>query len=81
MSDRQTNRPNPPSAGRYYIEHVRMSPDEGADDELLRVEDIKDFASAVLRIVGAVMVVVSCSLLVYLTGVLLARVVLWAYLP
>jgi hypothetical protein len=26
------------------------------------------------------MVMVSCALLVYLTGVLLARVVLWAYL-
>ncbi len=81
MTDRQTNLPNPPPAEGHYSEHVRMSSDEGADNELLRVEDIKEFASAVLRIVGAVMVVVSCALLVYLTGVMLARVVLWAYLP
>jgi hypothetical protein len=37
--------------------------------------------SAVLRIVGAVLVVISCALLVYLTAGLLARMVLWAYLP
>ena len=81
MSDRQTNLPNRPSAEGHYSEHIRMSSDEGTDNELLRVEDIKEFASAALRIVGAVMVMVSCALLVYLTGVLLARVVLWAYLP
>ena len=81
MTDRQTNLPNRPSAEGHYAEHVRMSCDEGAEGELLRAEDIKEFASLVLRIVGAVMVVVSCALLVYLTGVLLARVVLWAYLP
>ena len=81
MTDRQTNLPNRPSAERYDTEHVHISADEGENGELLRAEDIKEFASLVLRIVGAVMVVVSCTLLVYLTGVLLARVVLWAYLP
>jgi hypothetical protein len=65
----------------HYSEHVQISSDEGADNELPRVVDIKEFASAVLRIVGAALVMVSCALLVYLTGVLLARVVLWAYLP
>ena len=80
MADEQTTLPNRSPAERYYTEHVQISSDEGADNELLRVEDIKEFASAVLRIVGPVMVMVSCALLVYLTGVLLARVVLWAYL-
>jgi hypothetical protein len=65
----------------HYSEHIHISSDEGADNELPRVVDIKEFASAVLRIVGAALVMVSCALLVYLTGVLLARVVLWAYLP
>jgi hypothetical protein len=81
VNDRPTNLPNRPSAEGHYSEHVQISSDERADNELLRVEDIKEFASAALRIVGAVMVMVSCALLVYLTGVLLARVVLWAYLP
>lgn len=81
MTDRQTNLPNRPSAERYYTEHVQISPDAGADNELLRGEDIRWLASAILRIVGAALVMISCALLVYLTGVLLARVVLWAYLP
>jgi hypothetical protein len=79
VTDGQANLPNPPSDERYDTKHVRMSADEGADGELLRVEDIKEFASVVLRIVGAALVMGSCALLVYLSAVLLARLTLWAF--
>jgi hypothetical protein len=39
------------------------------------------FGPVVMWIVGAVLVIISCALLVYLTAVLAARLVLWAYLP
>ncbi len=79
MTGRQANLPNPPSDERYDTEHVQIPADEGADGELLEVEDIKAFASVVLRIVGAALVMVSCALLVYLSAVLLARLTLWAF--
>jgi hypothetical protein len=37
--------------------------------------------SQVLKWVGAALLLVSCALLVYLSAVLVARLVLWAYLP
>ena len=36
MDDEQTDFPEQVSAGRYYTEHVRISTDEGADNELVR---------------------------------------------
>ncbi len=81
MDDRKTNLSHPPETERYDAERVRAFADEGADGELLRAEDIRWLASAMLRIVGAALVIVSSALLVYLAAVLLARVVLWAYLP
>ncbi len=38
MADEQTTLPNRPPAERYYTEHVRISPHEGADNELLRAD-------------------------------------------
>ena len=38
MADEQTTLPNRPPAERYYTEHVRISPDEGSDNELLRAD-------------------------------------------
>jgi hypothetical protein len=38
VDDEQTTLPNRPPAERYYTEHVRISSDEGADNELLRAD-------------------------------------------
>jgi hypothetical protein len=38
VADEQTTLPNRPPAERYYTEHVRISPDEGSDNELLRAD-------------------------------------------
>jgi hypothetical protein len=38
VADEQTNLPNRSPAERYYTEHVRISPDEGGDNELLRAD-------------------------------------------
>jgi hypothetical protein len=39
------------------------------------------FGSTVLWIAGTALVMISCALLVYLGTLLVARMVLWAYLP
>ena len=38
MADEQTNFSDRPAAERYYTEHVRISPDEGGDNQLLRAD-------------------------------------------
>jgi hypothetical protein len=38
MADEQTNFSDRTSTERYYTEHVRISPDEGSDNELLRAD-------------------------------------------
>ena len=38
MAEDQRNFSNRPSAERYYTEHVQISTDEGADNELLRAD-------------------------------------------
>ena len=38
MAEEQTTLPNRPPAEHYYTELVRISPHEGADNELLRAD-------------------------------------------
>ena len=38
MTDEQTNISDRPSAERYYTEHVRISPNDDGDNELLRAD-------------------------------------------
>ena len=38
MADEQTNISDRPSAERYYTEHVRISPNDDGDNELLRAD-------------------------------------------
>jgi hypothetical protein len=38
VADEQTNISDRPSAERYYTEHVRISPNDDGDNELLRAD-------------------------------------------